>query len=98
MAANAVPLRLLAPPISGQCSKYQELWYGESRDEVHPGRERARRTCRELGARVHLSRNLNLPKLFLNVRTMWDDLQVTLTEVETRLIDDPAWAAHAPKK
>jgi hypothetical protein len=41
---------------------------------------------------------LNPPTLFLNVRTMWDDLQVMLTEVETRLIDDPAWAAHGPKK
>ena len=32
MAANAVPLRLLEPPISGQCSKYQEsLVYGVAR-------------------------------------------------------------------
>jgi hypothetical protein len=49
------------------------------------------------GVRVHLSYTANPPKLFLNVRTMWDDLQVMLTEVEKRLIDDPAWAAQAPR-
>ena len=50
------------------------------------------------GAREHLSRSLNPPKLFLNVRTMWDDLQVMLAEVEKRLIGDHAWAAQIPKK
>jgi hypothetical protein len=50
------------------------------------------------GAQVHLSRTLNPPKLFLDVRTMWDDLQIMLREVETRLIGDPAWAAQAPRQ
>ncbi len=48
------------------------------------------------GLREHLSRENNPPRLVLNVRTMWDDLQRMLSEVERQLNADPAWAAGIP--
>jgi hypothetical protein len=43
MAANAVPLGLLEPPISGQLSKYRELWFTES--SVVSPRHKLRHRC-----------------------------------------------------
>jgi hypothetical protein len=43
MVANAVRLGLLEPPISGQLSKYQELWFTES--SVVSPRHKLRHRC-----------------------------------------------------
>jgi hypothetical protein len=49
------------------------------------------------GQREHLSREGNPPRLVLNVRTMWDDLQKMLAEVEEQLKGDAPWASQIPR-
>jgi len=37
------------------------------------------------------------PGLYLNLRTMWEDLQAELVQVQTRLASNPEWAKQVPK-
>jgi hypothetical protein len=50
------------------------------------------------GAVEHLECETNPPRLYLNVRTMWEeDLKRVLAEVERRLADDPTWSGQVPR-
>lgn len=49
------------------------------------------------GEKEHLSRDREPPRLYLNVRTMWDDLKRMLGEVEHRLNVEPEWGGTTPK-
>ncbi len=49
------------------------------------------------GAQEHLKCETDPPRLYLNVRTMWDDLQQALNVVEERIKNDPTWAERVPR-
>jgi hypothetical protein len=49
------------------------------------------------GAQEHLKCETAPPRLYLNVRTMWDDLKQALDAVEERLKSEPTWAERVPK-
>ena len=49
------------------------------------------------GAEEHLRCETDPPRLYLDVRTMWEDLKHDLAAVEERLKSDPVWAGRVPK-
>ena len=48
------------------------------------------------GAEEHLRSEADPPRLYLNVRTMWEDLRQSLAACDGRLQSDPAWAERVP--
>ncbi len=49
------------------------------------------------GDQQHLKCETDPPRLYLNVRTMWDDLQQALNVVEERLKNEPTWVEQVPR-
>ncbi|MBI4589735.1 MAG: hypothetical protein HY725_12935 [Candidatus Rokubacteria bacterium] len=49
------------------------------------------------GEQEHLGLRAEPPGLYLNVRTMWADLQKALAEVEAGLTADQRWASQVPR-
>ena len=50
------------------------------------------------GEREHMGYRPEPPGLYLNVRTMWADLQTALTHVEAHLAADQKWASQIPRE